>query len=246
MTISLETSHPSSTPADKTYQYPYESEVARLAEREKRKFWRLNKYKTFSTKNFSLKSELQQLDGPYLELGGPTEEGYFHLDRLRLPKRVLLSNVEMPDFIPQEYRDSVASSIDLVIDGGDIDLPDDSLGMVMASHIPYIPFDRFDSDEQLNLAKDAPFRALEQGVVTPDLLEVSLRLKMASEVYRTLQPGGVYLTDGRFEDVAACELLGFQMMASVSDARYDEDEDMNGYYRVVLQKPKRVDNPDGQ
>jgi len=241
MTTSLETSHPRSTATEKIYQYPYKSEVARLAGREKRRFWTPNKFKTFAAKNFSLENELQQLDGPYLELGGPTEEGYFHLDRMQLSKRVLLSNVEMPDFISQEYRDSVANSIDLVIDGGAIDLPDASLGMVMASHIPHIPFDQFDSDEQLNLAKDAPFRALEQGAVTPDLLEVSLRLKMASEVYRTLQPGGVYLTDGRFEDVAACELLGFELMASVSDARYDEDEDPSGYYRVVLQKPKLTD-----
>jgi hypothetical protein len=241
MTNALETSHPRSTAIEKIYQYPYKSEVARLAGREKRKFWTPNKYKTFTAKNFSLESELRQLDGPYLELGGPTEEGYYHLDNMQLSKRVLLSNVEMPDFVPQEHRDSVASSIDLVIDGGAIDLPDASLGMVMASHIPYISFDRFDSDDQLNLAKDAPSRALEQGEVTPDLLEVSLRLKMASEVYRTLQPGGVFLTDGRPEDVEACELLGFEVMASVFDARYDEDEDPGGYYRVVLQKPTLAD-----
>jgi hypothetical protein len=244
MTTSLETSHPRSTATEKIYQYPYKSEVAKLAAREKRIFWRPNKYKTFTDKNFSLENELQRLNGPFLELGGPTEEGYFHLDRMQLPKRVLLSNVDMPDFIPQEYRDSVADSIDFVIDGSDIDLPEDSLGMVMASHIPYISFDRFDSDGQLDLAKNAPLRALEQGAITPDILDDSLRLKMASEVYRTLEPGGLFLTDGRAEDIAACELLGFQVMASVSDARYDEDDDINGYYRVVLQKPKQVDRLD--
>jgi hypothetical protein len=238
MTTPQETLHPRSTVNEPTYQYPHASKVARLASLEKRKFWRPNKYKSATHKGFLFEEELQQRRGPFLELGGPTDEGYFHLDQVQLPKRVLLSNVEMPDFVPQEYRDDVANSTDFVIDGSDIDLPDDSLGMVMASHIPYISFDKFDSDGALARAKDAPLRALEQGAITPDILEASLRLKMASEVYRTLEPGGLFLTDGHFKDVSACELLGFQLMTSVVDARDCYRQDDNRYYRVVLQKPK--------
>lgn len=221
--------------------YPYESKLAKAIPGGWSRLFRRNMHPQYVENNFSLEDELPLREGPFVELGGPTESGYFHLDGHTLPKRVIVSNINLRGTqlpLDDDYIEFVEGTTDLVLDGTDTGLPKNSLGMVLASHIP-----RYDllecsqleeeQDRHLARANSATREAVQQGKITNTMLEAALRLKMGREVYRVLEPGGLYLTDGNDFELAAHELLGLQMKAYVQVRKDDEET----YYQVVLQKP---------
>ena len=63
-------------------------------------------------------------------------------------------------------------------------------------------------------------------------LEASLRLRVSKEVYRVLEPGGLFLTDGENDDLHALIALGFTVRSVASTVCYDGAR----YHYAVLQK----------
>lgn len=183
---------------------------------------------------FSVEEELNRREGPFLELGGPTESGYYHLDGVQMKKRIIVSNVGdavIRAYNP-EYADELIGKTDIDINGTDINFPDGSLGAVFASHIPYLhDIEDYGDDEILRKARGASRQARKEGVVDVRHTDASLRLKIADEVYRTLEPGGLYFTDGMTNEMHAFSVMGYELKAL-----YDRDKRFP-YFYAVLQKP---------
>lgn len=222
------------------YEYPYKSEVAqwkRMTTKHRR-----DEYGDYYPEvgyeyvepGFSVENELNTRVGQFLELGGPTDFGYYHLDGVQMNRRIIVSNVgdeKIRSYNP-DYADDLIGRTDMDIDGTNIDLPDGSLGAVFASHIPYLHNpDSFNDDEALRMAKAIPKQAMEQGFISEDHFDLSLRLDIADEVYRKLEPGGLYFTDGITRDVHALVLMGYELKALVDRDKFDS------YHHIVLQKP---------
>lgn len=222
----------------KTFSYPYQSVMAQEFAIHPEKF------EVFVSAKFSIQGVIDERKGDFLEIAGPSDLGYYFLEEVSLSKPVTISNIDPqkirskdPNYAQyQEYADEVESKIDKIVDGTSIQQADNSFGMVLSSHLTTYPeynLQGRNEDVALKLATSAPRRAVEQGHISEDILSDSLRLKIASEVYRTLEPSGLYMTDLTQDELKAIQLLGFQLKASVS--KFEENE--VPYYYVVLQKP---------
>lgn len=222
------------------YEYPYISEVAQwkhMTPKHRHAEFGGNYFEPgfeYVEPGFLVEDELNRRNGPFLELGGPTDSGYYHLDGVQLKKRIIVSNVgdeKIRSYNP-DYADSLIGKTDIDIDGTNIGLPDGSLGAVFASHIPYLGnMADYGDDTALYMARGASKQAVEEGGVDSRHKDLSLRLDIADEVYRKLEPGGLYFTDGMPRDMHAFALMGYELKALFDrDKRYS-------YFYAVLQKP---------
>lgn len=188
---------------------------------------------------------LSAIKEPILEIGGPTEEGFYFLDKQALPSRPIISNNSF------EYlTDAKINQIDLMIDGRDLPFADNSLGMVISAHItkhdtesrsrtPLIDPDEYRKIADFNLAEanSAMKRVAETQVVDDEALKASVRLAIAKEVFAKLVEGGFYMTDGNEDEIKAYKAIGFDMIAYIEEGSlgplfgsYTQD------YYMVLQK----------
>jgi hypothetical protein len=187
----------------------------------------------------------QQAKGPVLEIGGPTEIGFYFLDKRALPSRPIIGNVTT------ENWDGSTFEVDMMIDGRDLPFADHSLGMVLSAHIPkydYVdehigPLTQADDDADLfNLAISRAKATLElvteTKVVDREVMESSLRFAIAHEVYDKLIPGGLYLTDGEQFEIDAYGALGFELIASFDEISLVTITGIPEHsFSVVLRKP---------
>jgi hypothetical protein len=186
------------------------------------------------------------IQAPILEIGGPTQSGYYFLDNRPLPSRPVIGNVN-----DRYYDGETIPGIDLIIDGRSLPVGNESLGMVLSGHLPKYEVnnsgDREPSEE--DIVKDSDFaleranimmqRVARTGMVSEEALSASLRLSIAKEVYTKLIPGGVYLTDADAFEVGAYEALGFEVLATIDEgsltALTGDDEH---YLYIILRKPE--------
>lgn len=217
--------------------YPYQSHLAQNVNSLRTRLLHRGKFSQYADAGFSLDEELSRRHGPFIELGGPTESGYFYLHKKVLPKRVIASNIRV-DHRLEAYAQFVERMTDLVLDGADLELPSGSMGMVLASHIPrtaYLPESANGQWLDIVCANNACREAARRGEVSEGMLYSSLRLKIAKEVGRVLEPGGLYLTDGTADELTAYQCFGPQIRAYIRDDSRDPEGDP--YYYAVLQKP---------
>lgn len=214
------------------YEYPFPSEVAEQAREARAKGLKPDEW---HEPRKGIDEVLHQIRGPILELGGPSELGYYFLEGQALPSRPIISNV-MPD--SQKYspnREQLNSLTDLIIDGRNLEnVPDDSLGAVLTSYLSEVDGDetKAQRDRVVTLMEDAA----NIGEISTELMETSLRLKIAKEVFQKLEPGGLYFTDTSPEELKVQELLGFTSVAVYDRNSTDETNSTQRYY-VVFQKP---------
>ena len=219
--------------AAKEINYPYRSVMTKEFSTHS------DEYELFVSDNFSMQDVILQRKGDILEIAGFCNFGYYFLDELSLPRPVTIGNIDSQidkSKDSEKHTDEVENKIDIIMDGMDFKYADNSLGVVLSAYLTHYPEynpQDYDEDGMRELAESAPSRVLEQGDASREILKDSLRLNIASEVYRTLEPGGLYLTDVTQDEKEVMELIGFQLKASIS--KLDEDE--APYYYVVLQKP---------
>lgn len=194
--------------------------------------------------NFSLTEKLENIRKPIIEIGGPSDEGYYFLDGVKLLNKPIITNVsEQP--ASQQYPDvqNLADMVDELVDGRHTPYEDESIGMVMAAHIDIadealLDDTTKDKRELYNKFREAAIsenQAVASGKLSLSQILHSLRLKIARETWRILEPGGLFLTDCHSEvhDLEAIRRLGFEPVAML--AMTDDPEDTR--YDVVFQKP---------
>ncbi len=225
--------------SDGKFNYPYRSTMAEEFSDHPKKF------ELSVSDNFSIQDVIDQRKGDILEIAGFCSLGYYFLDGISLPKAVILGNIDtraiksedLDDSHPQEYTDEAEGEIDMIMDDTHAERADSSLGVVLSTRLSYYPEYNlhYDEDEMRERAESASRRVIEQGDgdTTEDIVKDSLRLKAASEVFRKLEPGGLYITDMTQDEIDVMKLLGFQLRASLSKIEKNEEP----YYYVVLQKP---------
>ena len=120
--------------------------------------------------------------------------------------------------------------------------------MVLAAHLPLVDDTKYDfaaltlNEERAISREIAQAEAAEKHIAHTGELDdrafvVSLRLAVAREVYRALQPGGLYLTDGTSDQVKALQAIGFTKLAEIDVNQFDSElVGAAPYYELVLQK----------
>lgn len=221
--------------------YPYSSKLAAtmLQRRE-----RGEKIDEWITPGFDLKTTIEHIDGPIIELAGPTEIGHYYLNDVRLPGLLIISNISRGNLSDRSgKKDTQSRLLDRLLDVQHLDLPDNSVGMVIAAHLPVIDEEDFDFsnfDDEMNaeylrrqhIAEQAIEDVAKSGNLTEPSIKQSLRLTAAQEIHRCLKPGGIYLADGTTAEKAALQRLGYKIVAAIRGNSNNEPP----YYYMALQK----------
>ena len=188
------------------------------------------------------------LSGPILEIGGPTDGGYYFLDNIQLPSRVIISNIAQGTLRFTPNKDELDKATEKLIDGRDLPYSDNSLGMVLSAHISLVDDHEYDFsdisdnqlatiDQQIKRSGIATHRMAETGEIDPEALEVAQRIAIGHEVFAKLQPGGLYITDATPDELNAYRVLGFTEIAHIDTHSLDPaTQDVEPYYYIVLQK----------
>ena len=192
------------------------------------------------------KEVISKVEGPIVEIGGPTDDGYFYLDGVSLKSKPIITNkVSFQTFpIDQDIAAQLDQQIDVFFDGRDMPYMDDSLGIVMMSYITraddakLFPEGREPTQEEIDLTNQCFDKAdqevqdfLEDNITSEDIKE-SYILKIYEEVMRVLRPGGLFITNSNKSELRALEKIGFKVISLSTD---DEGHDS---FEYVAQKPQ--------
>lgn len=227
------------------FYYPYPSTIAKEVIEAKRTNSEVDEW---WKPGVDFQKLVAHLSGPILEIGGPTDIGYYFLDNIQLPSRVIISNIAKGTLRFAPNKDQLDKATETLIDGRDLPYPDNSLGMVLSAHISLVDDHKYDfsdiSDDQLaainqqiEKSQMATHRMAQTGKIDQEALEVAQRIAIGHEVFAKLQPGGLYITDATSDELKAYHVLGFTETARIDAASIDPaTEDIEPYYYIVLQK----------
>jgi hypothetical protein len=164
-------------------------------------------------------SEIANVHGPIVEIGGPTEQGYRLLgDTAIFPSKPLITNVSGFFGNPE--------CVDRLVDGTDMPYDDSSVGMFLASHLS--PVDSFkknstlvgdlDTEESRNswdrLSDEEYAISLADPTYKP---KYNLRISVLKEMTRTLTANGLVLFEAIGQrDIEVAQAFGHRILQQVS------------------------------
>lgn len=177
---------------------------------------------------FDIKEKLSKIDGPFVEVAGPTEKGYSIVKLEDLDKKVFVSNI-IPGWT--EFNDQTGEiiglegKVDLQADARDLPFGDNTLGAVFCSNLG-----------ELNSTP---------GRINKNQLENKLKLRADAlkEIFRVLQSEGILMWQGGTEDdVKLAQEIGFKVdqyeVSNIADLYYTKKPVFN----VVFEKERIESN----
>jgi hypothetical protein len=195
----------------------------------------------------TIEQVVTQISRPIIEIGGPTSSGYYFLDNIQLPSKPIITNISpSPTAMDSE---NPAAYIDHVVDGRKLPCENGSIGMFLMSGMSmtsdwYMELHETERDtHRLQIDKEyavAKFE-LEQvalGLLEPQKVTYAQRILMYLEVYRALEPGGIFMTDGTLEEIISLQRIGYEILALTQEHIRQEQGWEGIYYEATAQKPK--------
>lgn len=145
--------------------------------------------KTTIADGFNYVEAAQAVQGPVIEIAGPTDMG-FHVVEDFVPRQPFITNINRYDWMPDD-------SLHLLADGRALPFRDGSVGMVLAACVPFL------EDEFIILPNEISHPLLQEAHA--EYLEYSgpgsepgfnQRIQIIEEVSRVLSKGGIFVWGG--------------------------------------------------
>lgn len=221
-----------------TYYYPYRSSL-------KTTLSKLRKELDYEVWQHGLKELIAKVKAPIIEIGGPSEDGYYFLDNVSLPSQPIITNISDNPLPFAQDSKGLAEQVQQIMDGRDMPFADDSVGMFLMTCMSisddwwvWLDNDAKEKAEPKFTAEYLKAR-LEMGQVAAGMLEpraakYAQRVQIYCEVYRTLSKDGLFFTDGAVEEIVILQKLGFELVASV--AYIDDSQPPGVRYEFVVKK----------
>jgi hypothetical protein len=225
-----------------TYKYPYSSQT-------KRRLTKLREgqdYYIWHAEKSDLQRTVNQMNKAVIEIGGPTEYGYFFLDGITFSTKPIITNVSSN---PQPYAHNtkkLASMVDELVDGANMPYDDNSVSVLLMAAISgssdwWVELSDEEKDEKSHIFdKENDTAGLEMGqfaLGTLPLNEVKFaqRIHIYAEAYRTLDKSGLLFCDGGVEDIVSLQHVGFTVVAYLQE--HVRAENWFGIsYEFIMQK----------
>ena len=180
-------------------------------------------YKIWQSEN--LQDLVTNIDKPIIEIGGPTQLGFYFLDGIQLNTKPIITNISSN---PQPFSPDSAQlgkQVDEIFDATKMPYANDSVGICMMSAMSIssdwwveLPEDEIEiasttfKAELLNAEFEMGQVAI--GVLNPGSAKDAQRVKIYSEVARCLTKGGLFFTDsGGIEEIIILKQMGFELIA---------------------------------
>jgi hypothetical protein len=224
------------------FQYPYNSEtrrrIAKLREGQDYYIWHAEKS--------DFQPIIDQMDKPVIEIGGPTDSGYFFLDGITFSSKPTITNISSNPLPYAHDAKKLASMVDELVDGTDMPYGDGCVSIFLMAAISgssdwWVELSDKEKDKQSRVFnKENDIAGLEAGQFALGTLPLSKvkfaqRLRMYSEAHRALDKGGLLFCDGGVDDIVSLKRLGFTLVAYLQE--HVRAENWFGIsYAFVMQK----------
>lgn len=164
------------------------------------------------------------LAGPIVEIGGPTETGYYFLDGLDLGSKPIITNISKNPLPYAPNAKQLSEQVDELMDATKMKYPDKSVGAFLMAGMSlssdwWVGLDdpqKQEAEPQFNKEFDIARLEMAQvaaGILSPDKVVHAQRVKIYLETYRALRKGGLLFTDGGTEEIAILKTIGFKLCA---------------------------------
>lgn len=156
---------------------------------------------------------------PIVEIGGPSDLGYYFLDDTPLPREVTITNLNRNPLPFHPQAKELAGYVNAIVDGRATPYNDASLGMILISHLSLAD----DHADQHGVPHNVGMHDYDQavleiertalGITDTARAHYSQSLPIYQEVARTLVPGGLLLANGLLADGVVLQQMGFELLA---------------------------------
>lgn len=214
------------------FRYPYRSQInADLP--------RLRKGRDYSVwREADAKNLVGESDGPIVEIGGPSDLGYFFLEGVGLKSKPVITNISDSPAPYAQNPQELAGQVQEIVDGRDMPYKDNTVGIFLISYMSsssdwWTKLDEASKEKasaQFEAEADAATLEADQvalGVLKPGKAKYAQKVQIFSEVYRTLKPHGLLVANGKLTDMVVLQRLGFELIAFLqmynSDAKHGLD-----------------------
>jgi hypothetical protein len=218
------------------YRYPYASrlrkELKNSLQNDRHRLWDLA----------DISSLVASITNPVVEIGGPTQDGFYFLHNVQFNSKPVITNVSsrpLP-FSPDAYE--LAAQVENIVDATRMPYSDQSIGIFLMSAMSissdwWVELSDTEKEESEHFF-EAEFEnaRFETGLVAAGILDASavqdaLRIKIFKEVTRCLDNGGLFFTDGSIEEIIILQKMGFELLACLQTTH-----EYGIYYEFVVVK----------
>ncbi len=218
------------------YRYPYASQLRKelkdSLQNDCPRLWNLA----------DISSLVASITNPVVEIGGPTQDGFYFLHNVQFNSKPVITNVSsrpLP-FSPDAYE--LAAQVGNIVDATHMPYSDQSIGIFLMSAMSissdwWVELSDTEKEESEHFF-EAEFEnaRFETGLVAAGILDASavqdaLRIKIFKEVTRCLDNGGLFFTDGSIEEIIILQKMGFELLACLQTAH-----EYGIYYEFVVVK----------
>jgi hypothetical protein len=225
-----------------TFQYPYDSATRhRLADSREGQ-----DYYIWHAERSNLQLVIDQMKKPVIEIGGPTDCGYFFLDGIAFNSKPTITNISSNPLPYAPDAKKLASMVDELVDGTRMPYDANSISVFLMAAISassdwWVELSDEEKDKQSHIFdKENDVAGLEMGqfalgTLPLEKVSCSQRIHIYSEAYRALDKGGLLFCDGGVDDIVSLKHLGFKLIAYLQEQVQTENW-FGISYEFVMQK----------
>lgn len=196
-------------------------------------------------------AHIQSCKDPLVEVGGPTDTGFFFVDATPLPSRVEITNISSNP-VPYDPKSvQLARLVAKVFDATKMPYADSSVGAFLMASMSFASTWWAELNEEQKEQASPTFeqefararlemQQVAAGVLQPQEVTQAQRVKIYLEMHRALKDQGLLFADGTMEDIAILKRMGFELVALLAV----QEEGAFAYEFVMIKKdPKRKIEP---
>lgn len=225
-----------------SFYYPYPSNL--LADT---KTWKKGRDYIIWQDNPPIEKRIARLKGAIIEIGGPSDMGFYFLDGVALPVKPIITNIHNNPLPYAENAIELAALVDEIIDARKMPFANDSIGTFLMAAMSlssdwWINLNEAEKDKaEDKIDEEFDHAKMEMGLVATGAMPSrkaanAQRVQIYREVHRTLKSGGLFFTDGSLEDIVILQRLGFKLIAFLQYQDQSIDGWQNLSYEFVVSK----------
>jgi len=201
-----------------SFKYPYKSYLRKQLQKSKAgldyQVWRAG----------DLSRLITNIQKPVIEIGGPTQDGFFFLDDVSFNTEPTITNISQNPLPFSANASKLAKQVAVLLDATAMPYDDSSVGVFLMASMS------LSSDWWVELSAEDKEKAstkFEQefanarfemgqvaaGILDPTAVKNAQRVKIYLEVSRCLDKDGLFFTDGGIEEIAILKGMGFELIA---------------------------------
>lgn len=189
-----------------------------------------------------IQSLMDKVNQPVVEIGGPTQDGFYFLDKISIGTRPIITNISQKPLPYSPNSSNLAELVTETFDATNMPYKDSSIGVFLMSAMS-VSSDWWTElaeheKEKISYQFETEFAnaRFEMGQVAAGILRSNdikdaLRVKIYREVTRCLAENGLFFTDGGIEEIIILKQLGFELVACLQVV-----EDYGLSYEFVVAK----------